>query len=151
MICHFIRLYLVPLPAYLERFVEIIFFLYLMRKYIFCNLLRFNPINMSGSDNIIVTFSKWSKLSCRALNCVRFLYISRARVIFVWQPFHTVSFDWFLSGLEWIIYLDFWYFTRNYYGISDLGLTLPHFGFLGLYLDMFDQNWSSVDKNWRFW
>ena len=29
---------------------------------------------------------------------------------------------------------------RNYYGISDLGLTLPHFEFLGLYLDMFDQN-----------
>ena len=52
---------------------------------------------------------------------------------------HTVSFDWSLSGLEWILNLEFcllkcWYFTRNYYGISDLGLTLPHFEFLGLYL-----------------
>ena len=31
-------------------------------------------------------------------------------------------------------------FIRNYYGISDLGLTLPHFEFLRLYLDMSDQN-----------
>ena len=31
---------------------------------------------------------------------------------------HTVGFDWFLSGLEWI--LNFWHFTRNYYRISDL-------------------------------
>ena len=69
---------------------------------------------------------------------------------------HTVSFDWFLSGLEWIIYLEFCYikilyFTRNYYRISDLGLTLPHFEFLSLYLDMFDQNWSFLHKIWRFW
>ena len=30
--------------------------------------------------------------------------------------------------------------TRNYYRISDLGLTLPHFEFFSLYLDIFDQN-----------
>ena len=58
---------------------------------------------------------------------------------------HTVSFDWFLSSLVWIIYLklcysNFWYFTRNYYGISDLGLTLPHFESFSLYFNMFDQN-----------
>ena len=63
---------------------------------------------------------------------------------------HTVSFDWFLSGLEWILNLEL-YFTRNYNGISDLGLTLPHFEFLSLYLDMFDQNWSFVHKKWIFW
>ena len=45
---------------------------------------------------------------------------------------------------------NFWYFTRNYYGISDLGLTLPHFEFLGLYLDMVDQNWSFLQKNEDF-
>jgi hypothetical protein len=51
---------------------------------------------------------------------------------------HTVSFDWFLSGLDRI--LNFWYFTRNYYGISDLGLTLPHFEFLSL--QVFKYVWS---------
>ena len=35
----------------------------------------------------------------------------------------------------------------NYYGISDLGLTLPHFEFFGLYLNMFDQNWSFLHQN----
>ena len=25
------------------------------------------------------------------------------------QPGHNVSFDWFLSGLEWIVYLEFCY------------------------------------------
>ena len=31
--------------------------------------------------------------------------------------------------LTWCVdYNNFWYFTRNHYGISDLGLTLPHFG-----------------------
>ena len=69
---------------------------------------------------------------------------------------HTVSFDWFLSGLEQIIYLElgyknFWYFTRNYYEISDIGLTLPHFEFFSLYLDMFDQNWSFLHNKQRFW
>ena len=67
---------------------------------------------------------------------------------------HTVSFDWFLSGLEWILNLEFcllsfWYFTKKYYGISDLGLTLPHFELLGLYLDMFDQNWSFLHKKMK--
>ena len=27
-----------------------------------------------------------------------------------------------------------------------LGITFPHFEFLGLYLDMFDQNWSFLHK-----
>ena len=71
-------------------------------------------------------------------------------------PLHTVSFDWLLSGLGWIINLDFcywnfWYFTRNYYRISDLGLILPYFELLSLYLDKFDQNWSFLNKKWRFW
>ena len=35
--------------------------------------------------------------------------------------------------------------------VSDLGLTLTHFEFLGLYLDMFDKNWSFVPKKLRFW
>ena len=68
---------------------------------------------------------------------------------------HTVSFDWFLSGLEWILNLEFclifWYFTWNYYGISDLGLTLPHFEFLCLYLNMFDQNLYFLCTNLQFW
>ena len=34
---------------------------------------------------------------------------------------HTVSFDWFLSGLEWILNLES--FLRNDYGISDLGFS----------------------------
>ena len=29
-------------------------------------------------------------------------------VLNVSQPFHTVSFDWFLSSLEWILNLEFW-------------------------------------------
>ena len=69
---------------------------------------------------------------------------------------HTVSFDWFLSGLEWIINLKFCLlifliFCRNYYGISDLGLTFPHFEFLSLYLDIFDQNLHFLCKKLQFW
>ena len=62
------------------------------------------------------------------------------------QALHTVSFDWFLSGLE-----TFWNFIEKYNRISDLGLTLPHFEFLSLYLDMLDQNWSFLHKKWRLW
>ena len=45
---------------------------------------------------------------------------------------HTVSFDWFLTGLEWIINLEFCLlklliFYQKYHRISDLGLTFPHF------------------------
>ena len=68
---------------------------------------------------------------------------------------HTVSFDWFLSGLGWIInlefcYYNFWNLIRNYYGISDLGLTLPHYEFWRLYLDMFDQIEAFITKNEDF-
>ena len=68
----------------------------------------------------------------------------------------TVSFDWFLSGLEWIIYLEFCYlnfclFTSKYYRISDLGLTFPHFEFSSLYLDIFDQNLRFLCKKFQFW
>ena len=48
------------------------------------------------------------------------------------------------------VYKNLWYSTWNYYGISDLGLTISHFDFLSLYLDMFDQNWSFVHKKCRF-
>ena len=34
--------------------------------------------------------------------------------------------------------------------MSDLGLTLPHFEFLGLYLDMFDQIEALCTKNEDF-
>ena len=69
---------------------------------------------------------------------------------------HTVSFDWFLSGLEQILNLEFCLlklliFTRNYYGILDLGLTLPHFEFLSLYLNMFDQNLQFLCTKLQFW
>ena len=62
---------------------------------------------------------------------------------------HTVSFDWFLFGLEWIIYLEFCYqnfcyFTSKCYRISDLGLTFPHFEFSSLYLDIFDQTYLNT-------
>ena len=74
----------------------------------------------------------------------------------VLHTLHTVSFDWFLSGSEWILnlefcYKNFWYFTRHYCGISDLGLTLPHFEFLSLYLNMFDQNLHFLCKKLQFW
>ena len=49
------------------------------------------------------------------------------------ERMHTESFDWFLSGLE-FVYKNFRYFTRNCYGISDLGLTLPHLEFLSLFV-----------------
>ena len=39
---------------------------------------------------------------------------------------------------------------RNYYRISDLGLTLPHFEFLSVCLDMFDQNRSFLHKKKDF-
>ena len=43
--------------------------------------------------------------------------------------------------LTWsFVTIFFLHFTRKYYGMSDLSLTLPYFEFLGLYLDMFDQN-----------
>ena len=69
---------------------------------------------------------------------------------------HNVSFGWLLSGLEWIINLEFvnknfWYLTRNYHGISDLGFTLPHFEFLSLYLGIFDQNYHFLCKKIQFW
>ena len=72
------------------------------------------------------------------------------------ESMHTVSFDWFLSGLEWIIYLEFCYynfcyFTSKYYRISDLGLTFPQFEFSSLYLDIFDQNLHFLCKNLQFW
>ena len=54
-----------------------------------------------------------------------------------WITFHTSIWDTL-------------YFTRNDNGISDLGLTLQHFEFLSLYLDMFDQNWSFFHKNEYF-
>ena len=59
-----------------------------------------------------------------------------------YKTLQTVSFDWFLSGLECVLNLEFClqkfrYFTRNYYGISDLGLSLPHFEFLGLYISRY--------------
>ena len=68
---------------------------------------------------------------------------------------HTVCFDWFLSGLDGIINLEFcykhfWHFTKHYYGMSDLGLTLSPFESLGLYSDMFDQNVSYLQKNEDF-
>ena len=68
---------------------------------------------------------------------------------------HTVSFDWFLSCLEWI-YLEFCYwnfccFTSKYCRISDLDLTFPHFEFSSLYLDMFDKNLHFLCKKLQFW
>ena len=38
------------------------------------------------------------------------------------------------------VYNFFWYFTRNYYEISDLGLTYPHFEFLSLYLHVWSKS-----------
>ena len=40
--------------------------------------------------------------------------------------------------------------SSNYYRISDLGLTFPHFDFMSLYLDIFDQNLHFVCKNLQF-
>ena len=55
------------------------------------------------------------------------------------------------SKLTWsLVYKNFWYFTKNYYGMTDLGWTFPHCEFLSLYLDMFDQNWSFLQKNEDF-
>ena len=34
--------------------------------------------------------------------------------------------------------------------VSDLGLTVQHFEFLGPYFDKFDKNWSFVKKNADF-
>ena len=68
---------------------------------------------------------------------------------------HTESFDWFLSGLEWILNLEFclqklWYFTRNYHGISDLGLILPHFEFFSLCLSCLIKIFIFRAKNFIF-
>ena len=78
------------------------------------------------------------------------------------SPVHTVNFDWFLSGLEWVLNLEFCYlklliFIRNNYGISYLGLNFPHFEFLSLYLVVlvFRYIWSKiffcVCKKLLFW
>ena len=40
--------------------------------------------------------------------------------------------------------------TRNYYRISDLGLIFPHFEFLSLYLDVFDQSLNFFEKKLQF-
>ena len=45
----------------------------------------------------------------------------------------------YLLNLFWLSQTGIKLFHLNY-GISDLGLTLPHFEFLSLYLVMFDQN-----------
>ena len=42
------------------------------------------------------------------------------------------------------------YITKNYNGISDLGLTLPHFEFLSLYLFMVDQIFIFCAQNINF-
>ena len=57
-------------------------------------------------------------------------------------PLHTASFDWFLLTKTFDISSDMI--------MEDLGLTLPNFEFLSLYLDMFDQNWSFLQKNEDF-
>ena len=87
---------------------------------------------------------------CRFVNKVYLLFRAPFKFIFTQpsskiemflQALHTVSFNWFLFGLEWILNFNV-LVTKTFdilpeitcYEISDLGLTLPHFEFLSLYL-----------------
>ena len=69
------------------------------------------------------------------------------------RALYTVSFDWFLSGLELILNLEYCLLNLLifYQKLSDLGLTLPHFEFLSLYLNMFDQNLQFLCTKLQFW
>ena len=76
---------------------------------------------------------------------------------FLSNPLHTVSFDWFLSGLEWILNLALCllklliFYQKSLWIQSDLGFTLPHFKFLSLYLNKFDKILHFVCKKLQFW
>ena len=50
---------------------------------------------------------------------------------------HTVSFDWFLSGLEWILNLEFCLLKLSiFYQKLLWNMRFPHFEFLSLYLSL---------------
>ena len=84
------------------------------------------------------------------------LIVSAVARLTSWSPLHTVCFDWFLSSLEWILSLEFCllklliFYQKLLCNIRSR-LDLSDFEFFGLYLAMFDQNWSFLHKKWRFW
>ena len=61
---------------------------------------------------------------------------SHIRPLMPEQQMHTVSFDWFLSSLEWILFTKTFAILpeiiMEYY--TDIGSTLHHFEFLSLYI-----------------
>ena len=68
----------------------------------------------------------WPLLS----NISRYNFVLGKNSELPFQPLCTVSFDWFLSGWEWILNLEFCLLKLLIFYqklIWDLGLTLPHF------------------------
>ena len=66
---------------------------------------------------------------------------------------HTVSFDWFLSGLEWILNLEvsllqlLIFYQKLLWNIKSRFNSSTYW----VFRSMFDQNWRFVNKKWRFW
>ena len=71
-------------------------------------------------------------------------------------PSHTVSFDWFLSGLEWILKFEFCllklliFYQKLLWNIRSR-LNYSTFWVLSLYLHMLDQNLHFLCKKLQFW
>ena len=103
-------------------------------------------------------YVKFRYLCCNKLYCIHAYRTTRLWIItLVCHTMHTVSFDWFLSGLGWILNFEFSlqnlliFYWKKKYGISDLDINLPHFEFFSLYLHMFDQNLFFFAKRLQFW
>jgi len=60
--------------------------------------------------------------------------------LFLSNPLHNVSFDWFLSGLEWIFNLELRLLKLLIFYQKLLWIIRSRSEFLSLYLNIFDQN-----------
>ena len=126
-------------------FVSIYSWLFLCLIYIFKYLgeLQFSFYNHQlGWIIILLNFFNKIKVLSQDITAKNIWYYG---ISIEFKALYTVSFDWFLFGLEWIIILEFYLlklliFYQKYYRTSDLSLTFPHFEFLSLYLDIFHQN-----------
>ena len=76
--------------------------------------------------------SNGSIKGCLIINLVNINTLTYSTNIFISSSFFAIL---LLTYLLFISREKYTYLKK-----SDLGLTLPHFEFLGLYLDMFDQN-----------
>ena len=96
--------------------------------------------------NIFRQLCSWTIVGLVMLDCSSGFFLGFWPTLLVLIDFCPVKSEFLTLGF---VYKNFWYFTRNYYWISDLDSTAPHFEFLGRYLDMNDQNLHFA-KNFNF-